>query len=248
MNKLIIICVFLVAFSCSRTQDKTNDYNEQPIIENLSSDNHPRTINLQSLIVITEFDTILRYTINGETKDYLLNRWLFSYLKDFPDVIDKYGYSLTFTHQDSLDITGDGNIEQYNTTIKQKGDGFVITNTIKQTNTIIWLDSLFVENEYWAELWDDSVYYELLPYSSFYLNIYRHENFVDDFRDLTSEENIGLKSFFISYLNKGYDDTEYWEKYLDEFRGRTITKMCKIAPSVYMWSDKLQKFVPVYVI
>jgi hypothetical protein len=243
VKKLIIICVLLVTFSCTRTQDKTNDFNESPIIENLSADNHPTTIKLQSSIDITEFDTILRYTINGETKDYKLNRLLYFYLKDFPDFTNQHSSSITFTRHDSLDITGDGKIEYFWTSIKQKGDGFFITNTINKNNTTIWFDTLFVENDYWAEIWDDSSYYELLPFSSFYLNKNRHESFVDDYRDLTDEENFGYRFFFLMNLKSDQNDTEYWGKYLDSFKGRTIKKMCKEAPSIYIWNDRLEKFV-----
>lgn len=245
MKILIFFIIFLVTVSCNQTQEK----NEREIVETDKPENDSTVIEFEfetidPSIVLAKYDTTLSFTIKGKTKEYIVNKRMVSYLSDFQYILDEFENDLNYKFEDALDITGDGNENYFSTTIEQKEKGFLLTNKIKQNESVIWFDTIFADDRFWGEFWNgDSVYFELKPYSLFYTTYKRAKYFVLDSIDLNDEQNSHHRYSYYVYLNEYINDPEYWDHYLNNFKGRRILESCFIAPGTQIWVERDQKFL-----
>jgi hypothetical protein len=245
MKKIVFLIIFIMTISCNQTQEK----NESEIVVTDLQENETTAIELEvevidPSIVLAESDTILRFTIKGKTKEYIVNKRFASYLSDFQFILNKFENDLNYRFEDTLDITGDGNGNYYSTTIEQKGMEFLLTNMIMQMDSLIWIDTILVDDRFWGDYWwGDSVYFELKPYSLFYTTYKRAKHFILDSIDLNDEQNSHHRYSYYVYLNEYIYDPEYWNDYLDNFKGRRILESCFVAPGTQIWVERGQKFL-----
>jgi len=197
-----------------------------------------------STLKVSENDTVINLTIKGASKDFIIHKTTLSQISDLQEVLDKFSNKLEFKAEKSFDITGDGIEDEYETTIKQKNDGFLVTNTIKQNDSIIWLDTLTVDDNIWY-YWEDSIFFQLKPYSQFYIAYKDFNSFVGEKFDTTTDLYKSNKMIIHNYI--GYDnDSAYWNDYLGNFKGRVIYNLTYEDGGIYLWDKRQQKFIPIY--
>lgn len=238
-----------MTISCNQTQEK----NESEIVVNDKQENETTAIELEvetidPSIVLSKSDTIVRFTIKGKTKEYIVDKRFASYLSDFQIILNKFENNLNYRFEDTLDITGDGNGNYYSTTIEQKGKEFLLTNKIMQKDSLIWIDSILVDDRFWGDYWwGDSVYFELKPYSLFFTTYKRSKRFILEPLNPTDEYYSDHRRIYEVYLNEYIYDPEYWDDYLDNFKGRRVLESCFVAPGTHIWVERGQKFVPIQI-
>jgi hypothetical protein len=192
---------------------------------------------------VSENDTVINLTIKGTSKDFIIHKTTLGQISDLQNVLDKFSNKLEFTSEKSFDITGEGIEDEYKTTIKQKNDGFLVTNTIKQNDSIIWLDSLTINDDIWY-YWEDSVFFQLKPYSQFYIAYKDFNSFVGEKFDTTTELYKNNKMIIQNYI--GYEnDPAYWNDYLGNFKGRVIYNLTYEDGGIYLWDKRQRKFIPI---
>jgi hypothetical protein len=189
-------------------------------------------------------DTLMQFQINGEKKEYRVRKNIVIDLVDFKRVMEKYSSNLMYKSQSSLEITGEGYNNYYSTLIQKFNDGFLVSNTIKQNDSIIWMDTLSINDRVWY-YWDDSVFFKLKPYSQFFIAYKYFSEFVGENFDTTSNFYHNGK-YVIHALIKYDTDSAYWNNYLGNFKGRLIYKMSIEDPGTYIWDKRLHKFIDFY--
>jgi hypothetical protein len=189
-------------------------------------------------------DTIISLQINGNYKEYVIHKNTLKQIPDFQTVINKFSNKLEYKSEKAYEITGEGIQNNFETTIKQKVEGFIVTNTIKQNDSIIWLDTLLVDESIWY-YWEDSIFFQLKPYSQFYIAYKYFTDFVGERFDTTSELYRTNKMIIHNYI--GYDkDPIYWDRYLGNFNGRVIYNLSYEDGGIYLWDKRKRKFIPIY--
>ncbi|MBN1184602.1 MAG: hypothetical protein JXB49_20075 [Bacteroidales bacterium] len=196
------------------------------------------------LTKVSDSDTIINIRIKGILREYIVHKHTLEQIPDLQNVIDKFSNKLEYKSEKSDDITGEGIHNLYETTIKQKGDGFIVTNTIKQNDTVIWIDTLTVNDNIWY-YWEDSVFFQLKPYSQFYIAYKDFNDFVGERFDTTTELYKNNKMIIHNYI--GYEnDSAYWKDYLGNFKGRIIYNLTYEDGGIYLWDKRQRKFIPIY--
>jgi hypothetical protein len=196
------------------------------------------------LTKVSDGDTIINIRIKGILREYIVHKHTLKQIPDLQNVIDKFSNKLEYKSEKSDDITGEGIHNLYETIIKQKGDGFIVTNTIKQNDTVIWIDTLTVNDNIWY-YWEDSLFFQLKPYSQFYIAYKDFNNFVGERFDTTTELYKNNKMIIHNYI--GYEnDSAYWKDYLGNFKGGIIYNLTYEDGGIYLWDKRQRKFIPLY--
>jgi hypothetical protein len=189
-------------------------------------------------------DTIIQISMNGTSKNYIVHKTTLKQIPDLQKVIDKFSDKLEYKSEKFSEITGEGFQNIYETTIKQKDDGFLVTNIIKQNDTIIWHDTLSIDDNIWY-YWEDSVFFQLKPYSQFYIAYKDFIDFVGEKFDTTTDLYRNNKMIIHNYV--GYEnDSAYWDYYLGNFKGRVIYNLTYEDGGIYLWDKRQRKFIPIY--
>jgi hypothetical protein len=189
-------------------------------------------------------DTLIKLTIDGINKEYLVHKKTIKDLSDFQKVILKFSNVLEYKSNEKLDITGEGFGNNYATSIKKHNDGFLVTNTISQNDSLIWIDTLLVDDRVWY-FWEDSVFFKLKPHSQFYIAYKYFSDFVTEQFDTTKELYKDNGRIIRNYID--YDeDPRYWDKYLGNFKGRLINNLSIEDAAIYMWDARKRKFIAIY--
>ena len=197
-----------------------------------------------SSIIISEKDTLIHLTLNGVIKEYRIAENSINELIEFQNVINVFNQKLEFQSKDSTEITGEGLFNNYSTLIKEHKDGFLVTHTIEQNSSIIWFDTLLVDDRVWY-FFDDSLFFQLKPYSQFYIAYKYFREFIGEKFDTTTEFYKSNKAIIHGVINY-HKNTAYWNNYLGNFKGRIVTKLSIEDADAYIW-DKMQKrFITFY--
>lgn len=177
--------------------------------------------------------------INGKTVgNYHLSEAMKDELKDFPEVINNH-INRIYNSLDSAIITGEGIVNQYETSITETDKGSLITHKILQGKTIIWNDTMLL-NDNVSYYWQDSIFDKLKPYSYFFIAYTHFRNFVDERYENSSVASTYGKSATIFYSNKA--DSIYWDKELKNFKGRLISNLSVEDQGWYIWDIRTEKF------
>jgi hypothetical protein len=199
-----------------------------------------------NVMKLSENDTIITLNLKGKSEKLIVRKTTYHMISDIQSVINKYYDNLEYTSNITGDITGEGISDEAETTIRKKGDGFLVTNTIRQNDSIIWMDTLSVDNKisyYWDP--DSTAFFQIKPYSQFYIALRYFSNFVGPKFDTTNEFYLDNKTVIHDYI--GYDkNPEYWEKYLSGFKGNIIYNLSYEDGGVYMWDKRIRKFILIY--
>lgn len=255
MRTLFLLIIMMVILSCSqpnKTQVDTQVETVEEEIEYLSesallSDVYVNEVEkaqkIDSRIEIDDKDTIVRFTFRGKTKEYLIDKMDYEFMDEFQRFVYNVGDVFKYKNDGYIDITGDGNKNYFSTIIEQRPNGFMITNTIKDKNKTIWLDSMLVDDRlYYLYLLSEggSLFHDTKPYSCFYTAYKISRVFISD--PPFYEPN---RELHLYWLNRHVSDPGYWESYLDNFKGQTIFHLCTVAPHEYIWDSRTQSFVPI---
>ena len=257
--KLLFIPIILFLFSCNQRpenqikeqiddqptvlEQNTEYLNELEITKEIEIIEAKDIQRIDPETVLWGNDTIIRFTYKGTTKEYIIDRRNYDNVREFERFIHNVNDRFIYKTEGQIDITGDGVKNSYSTLIEQRQDGFLITNTINENGEVIWVDSLLVDDTYsWFYLsgQDNSLTLDTKPYSLFYIAYKASQLFICD-----PKYYEGNRELHLFWLNNYVDDTEYWENYLDNFKGRTIFHLCFAAPHEYIWDRRAKKFVPI---
>jgi hypothetical protein len=221
MKQTLILILFIFTLNCSNIQR-----------------------NPDSSLKLAGKDTLINFTINGISKNYLVHKTTLSYLKDFQTFIDSISNNLEYNSVNKLQITSEGILNEYTTHIVKNKNGFLVTNTITQNDTIIWKDTLTIDDRVWY-YWEDSIFFQLKPYSQFYIAYKDFRNFIGEPFDTASELYNSNKSVIHALID--YDkDPQYWDKYLGDFKGRLINNLSIEDGGIYIWDKRQKKFIDFY--
>lgn len=194
----------------------------------------------------SEYDTIYDFNYNGKIRRYIISKADVSNVQEFQEYMANYPKKLVYNKKNQLDITGDGIPDQFSTSIKKWESGFQVTNIIEDHGRIIWSDSIGVDDsKWWAFLSsaDSTLYYDTKPFSTFFIAMKMTEDFILEPNEMSSEEAEELREMHIFYLNQYYNNTDYWNKYLDTYKGKIIRTLCFWSPEDYIWDKRTEKFV-----
>ena len=201
-------------------------------------------INHQNNNVNNDYDTLILLRINNHIENFHIKRKANTDFKEFQHLIDKYGKNLFYSNKALFDITGEGKDNICESEIRQYNDGFLLKNTISKNDTLIWTDSIVINDNqsYWFQC--DTLYFKLKPYSLFYVGyLIVKYTFIYDKIDSTSY----IYNDFISNLKYNNDeDTLYWKDYLYNFKGRVIYKLSPSDPDSYIWDKRQRKFILIH--
>jgi hypothetical protein len=224
MKILLVSLIPILIASCAQTQvaDSTGD---NRIIQG-----------------VTLQDTIVTITRGEKTQISRIKRDLVRDIDNFLLVYTEFNDTLEYSFEDSVSITGTGRKNRYTTSITPFGDGFLVSNRIWESNSIIWYDTMLV-NDRFQYYWDDSVFYALKPNSQFYIAYEYFREFVQDPLDTNTESGKGLVDFF---LRREYSDSVYWKTTLADFDGRLISNLSSESAGLYIWDKRLGRFIDFY--
>ena len=189
-------------------------------------------------------DKVLTIYKDEQTKHYNVDDELVSEIIELVNVIHQVNYRLEYFSENKIDITGTGTEDTYSTSIRSFQGGFLVTNTIKQDNKTIWIDSLLI-NDRVQYYWDDSLFYTLKPYSQFYIAYKYFKEFIEKPLDTSTENYKIAKSIFYG-LNDISSDSTYWDNYLPSFKGRLIRNLSVESPGLYIWDNRESRFINFY--
>jgi hypothetical protein len=141
-------------------------------------------------------------------------------LIDLQKTIDKFQNRLIYNLEQNIDITGDGDKEKFLMTLKADDKYAIVKNQIFKNNKVIWADSILIDNKAWYYL-EDSIFFDLLPYSSFYLGykyfqdyiVEKPSNYYDDMTEI------------IKYQKDYGENSKYWDNIAIGFSGYLIGKL-----------------------
>jgi len=177
--------------------------------------------------------------INGKAvENYTLSEAMKNELKDFPRVINNH-INTVYNFLDSAIITDEGTFNQYKTSITETDKGSLIVHEILQGKTIIWKDTLVV-NENVSYYWQDSIFDKLKPYSYFFIAYKYFRNFVDETYINSSVVSSYGNEATIFYSNN--TDSNYWNKELKNFKGRLISNLSIEDQGWFIWDKRYKKF------
>lgn len=219
MRTLVItILVFLVACTEKRNENRQQDQ--------LPSDE----VTQQNSVLFD--DTVFSVTYRGrvfskQTKVYDARR-----LSDLQAFINTWETKeLFFSTLDSADITGDGALESFSTTIRMRDSTTaIIHNMILSNGKAIW------EQKYIFDYYLDSLFEQLVPISRFYEAVKYFSTFVREPRSHLSVPAIMLPE----------RDNEFWKSHLESFNGRLIFKIDAEQSDSYIWDPRHHKFILYY--
>jgi hypothetical protein len=175
-------------------------------------------------------------------------------LNDFQKFLDKYAGEFMMEHEDTVfaDVTDEGKPETIITTIREENNTVKISNRILLGNVIIWSDTLLIDNDLAFSMWDnDSVYYDLLPYSAFYEAL--SLTTITDSLDKTQPAFDNFTEMYLSNLRKEYQKNGTGEttikakidstkKALTEFEGELILTLHQLDRDVLIWNKTKSDF------
>ena len=147
--------------------------------------------------------------------------------------------NMVYNSLDSAIITGEGSFNQYKTSITETDKGSLIVHEISQGNTIIWKDTLVV-NDNVSYYWQDSIFDKLKPYSYFFIAYRYFRNFVDETYINSSVVSSYGNEATIFYSNN--TDSNYWNKELKKFKGRLISNLSIEDQGWFIWDKRYKKF------
>lgn len=188
-------------------------------------------------------DTLIK-KINGKiVQRFILSKEMKNELKDFPGIMNKCS-NLEYNSTDSVEITGVGEKNLFKTWIGKRKEGLFVKHTIMQRDTIIWNDSLLIDDSFSYYL-TDSLFYKLKPYAEFYIAYKYFRSFVEGPLDKTSDRFTIGKIMILSKL-KSKSDSVYWSDYLENYKGRLITNLSVDDYDWLIWDGKQKAFICFY--
>jgi hypothetical protein len=236
MKYLLIVSIQLL-LSCENkplrtedlkeTLDPTSLYTFRPPTEQLSG------------------DTTITLVIKGDPVTFAISHQSLGSVGGMQNIIDKFQHHLRYDSETVNNVTGRGVIDKCRSTIEPQNDGFLVTHRIWRNDSLIWYDTLLINDRisyYWN---NDSIYFKLKPIFQFYTAYKYFRYFVEARIDTNSEfynQGRGVIRNIIGYES----DPAYWDKYLGSFTGRGISKLSIADGGLYLWDERKKKFIDFY--
>lgn len=190
---------------------------------------------------VTLQDTIVTVSRGGRSETFRIKRDLVHEIRSFLLVYHKFGDTLSYSFEDSVDITNSGRKNRYTTSIAAYDDGFLVSNHIWDHGAIIWYDTMLV-NDRFEYYWDDSVFYALKPNSQFYIAYKYFSEFVSKPLDTTPDGGKSVIDHFLQYKS----DSVYWRNEIANFNGRLVGNLSAESGGLYIWDKRVRRFIDFY--
>ncbi|MES2379419.1 MAG: hypothetical protein V4538_00150 [Bacteroidota bacterium] len=220
MKQTLSLVLLIFILSCSNNQDNSKRYSDLKNVDN---------------------DSLFYFLINGTKEEYKVSKSNINLIYDLGKLqkfINEYEKNPQHKIQKKLEITGEGIGNTFYSLIKKQKDGFLVTHLIYQNDPVIWCDSLIIDDAVSYSWDDDPLFYKLKPYSTFSIACSYADRFINDPIDISSE------SYRENYTNiPNENDTAYWDKYLRNFKGRTIYKLSLEDGGTWIWDIRKRKFI-----
>ncbi len=202
-------------------------------------------------------DTIINLSINGQHKEFVAKKGTKVNFKDFQILLNDYANKpLLFIDTTITDVTGDGKNEKVIRKIMVKENNAYIFAEIFKYDKLIYVDTLEIDDAYTFMTWDnDSIYFKLKPYSSFY-EAYFNKEILDSLnKDYPSYEYwiefyIGNKKR--EFISQGIDSLsvinkiDSIQKDLKTFSGKLVFTMHQLDREILIWNKDKNAFEPFY--
>jgi hypothetical protein len=243
-NILCLIAVFCFLGSCAdKVEPKAEEpvQNEDTVFIPADNDGTRESISLE---------------IDGKKKDFWVRSDLVPEFERFQKFIKKYEKKpLEFSIEYSKDLTGDTKNEVVASKILNHDNQWQAINQIRMGNRFIWSDTLTVDDAFCDLQWgEDSIYYALKPYSSFYWCMVLCKDFVNQEKGARSfaNEDITLNIRRSTLIKRNMKpkaiarEIAQFKQYLNKFKGYVISEHNSYSNNLYVWYEPEKKFVNIY--
>jgi hypothetical protein len=202
-------------------------------------------------------DTLINLSINGRDEEFKAKKGIKVNFKDIQIFLNDYSNKpLSFFDTTLVDVTGDGKNEKVIRTIKVKDNNAYIFAEIFKEEKLIYADTLKIDDGYTFMTWDnDSVYYNLKPYSSFYEALFNkeildnldkkypgYEYWIEYYINSKKEEFATQRIDSLSIINKA--DSIHHS--LQNFKGKLVFTMHQLDRDILIWNDEKNEFETFY--
>jgi uncharacterized RDD family membrane protein YckC len=197
------------------------------------------TIDVNSGRVYHRGDTTLQFRFNGNIVPTIVQKTETRFFRGFQTYLDTHSpESLSYHNVEMADVTGDGLEDSCVTRIVMLDSYPFIEHTVISGSRRVFYDTLTLNDPY-ELLWegDEESYYALKPLSSMYIAEDVGSTFVGD-----SVSGVDKNwSYFLAVLHPG--ETEKWNGYLSNYKGRWIWSLALVSNSALIWDSTASRFI-----
>jgi len=186
-----------------------------------------------------------REEIHYDGKTYLPRYSPYISWKYLQQFLDNFGgRTATFDTTYYEELTGDGKPDKIHIETKPLAKDYICFSHIYSNDSLVWADTLRVTDKQGASLFGDStLYYELKPYSAFYLV---HQKRLSIVKDYFNQDDLEWKTQFLFSMLDDKKDTTYWKEAIKTYKGSGIWKFGFMDSDLFIWDEHKKKFIMCY--